>query len=68
MKLHIDILNKQNIFFFSKTGGWETVPVWGSVSVERGGCKERMYEGEYGGNNMYSCMKMEKRDLLQLFW
>jgi hypothetical protein len=25
-----------------------------------------MKEGEYGGNIAYSCMKMEKRDLLNL--
>jgi hypothetical protein len=27
---------------------------------EWGGHKERMKEGEYGSNIMYSCMKMEK--------
>jgi hypothetical protein len=25
-----------------------------------GGYKERVQEGEYDGNTMYSCMKMEK--------
>jgi hypothetical protein len=28
-----------------------------------GGYKERVEEGEYGGDIMYSCMKMEKWDL-----
>jgi hypothetical protein len=37
------------------------------VPVGRGGCKERVWEGEYGRNVMYSCKQMEKRDLLKLF-
>jgi hypothetical protein len=28
------------------------------------GYKERVKEGEYSGNIMYLCMKMERRDLL----
>jgi hypothetical protein len=28
--------------------------------MRKGGGKERKYESEYGGNVMYSCMKMEK--------
>jgi hypothetical protein len=40
--------------------------VCGVGTKERGGYKERMKEGEYGGNIAYSCMKMEKRDLLNL--
>jgi hypothetical protein len=32
--------------------------VW--YQLERGGYKERVKEGEYSGNIMYSCMKMEK--------
>jgi hypothetical protein len=31
------------------------------------GYKERVEEGEYGTNITYSCMKMEKWDLLKLF-
>jgi hypothetical protein len=27
------------------------------------GYKERMKEGEYGGNITYSCMKIEKQDV-----
>jgi hypothetical protein len=27
---------------------------------EGGGNKERVTEGEYGGNTMYSCIKLEK--------
>jgi hypothetical protein len=27
---------------------------------ERGGHEERVKKGKYGGNTMYSCMKMEK--------
>jgi hypothetical protein len=34
---------------------------------EGGGYKERVKEGEYNGNIMYSCMKMEKQHLLKLF-
>jgi hypothetical protein len=33
---------------------------------KRGGDKERVQEGEYGGDFMYSWMKMEKWDLLKL--
>jgi hypothetical protein len=32
----------------------------GLVPVEGGGYKERVLEGKYGANVMYSCMKMEK--------
>jgi hypothetical protein len=35
--------------------------------VGRGGYKERVKEAEYSGNITYSCMKMEKWDLLKLF-
>jgi hypothetical protein len=35
--------------------------------MRKGGGKERKYESEYGGNVMYSCMKMEKWELLKLF-
>jgi hypothetical protein len=30
------------------------------VPVGGGGYKARVKEGEYGGNTMYSCMKMEQ--------
>jgi hypothetical protein len=33
------------------SGGW--------YQWEGGGYKERVQEGEYGGNSMYSCMKVE---------
>jgi hypothetical protein len=32
-----------------------------------GGYKERVKEVECGGNFMYSCMKVEKCDMLKLF-
>jgi hypothetical protein len=52
-----------------KNGGQKgkTGSVWRLVAVGGGGYKERVEEGEYGGNVMYSCIKMEKRDLLKLF-
>jgi hypothetical protein len=37
------------------------------VPVGVGGYKGRVWEGEYSGNITYSCMKMEKWDLLKLF-
>jgi hypothetical protein len=54
---------------FSKNEGQQgkTGPVWGLVPVGGGGYKERVTEDEYDGNTMYSCMKMEKQDLLKLF-
>jgi hypothetical protein len=47
---------------FFKNGGQEgkTGPVWRLVLVSVGGHKERVKEGEYGVNIMYSCMKKEK--------
>jgi hypothetical protein len=35
--------------------------------VGGGGYKKKMWEGEYGGNIIYSCMKIKKWDLLELF-
>jgi hypothetical protein len=35
--------------------------------VGQGGYKERVKKGEYGRNIFYSCMKMEKWDMLKLF-
>jgi hypothetical protein len=34
----------------------------------QGGNKDRVKEAECSGNIMYSCMKMEKWDLLKPFW
>jgi hypothetical protein len=31
------------------------------VPVGRGGSGERVWEGEYGSNTVYTCMKMEKK-------
>jgi hypothetical protein len=36
--------------------------------VGRGGYKERVKEGDCGGNITYSCTKMEKGDVLKLSW
>jgi hypothetical protein len=45
-----------------KTGfEWELAPVEGERH------KERVKEGERGRSIMYSCMEMEKSDLLKLF-
>jgi hypothetical protein len=33
----------------------------------RAGHKERVKEGEYSGNIVYLCMKMEQRDLFKVF-
>jgi hypothetical protein len=51
--------------FRKKKKGQEgkTGSIWGLVPV--GGCKKRVKKGKYGGNSMYSCMKM-KRDLSTL--
>jgi hypothetical protein len=38
----------------------KTGSVWGLAPVGGGGYQERVWEGEYGGNIMYSCMKMGK--------
>jgi hypothetical protein len=35
--------------------------------VGGGGYEERVLEGEYGENVMYSCMKVEKWNLLKVF-
>jgi hypothetical protein len=54
---------KQKYFFFYKNREQEGKigPVWKGVGVGGGGYKERVSEGEY------SCLKMEKWDLLKLF-
>jgi hypothetical protein len=55
----IALLNK---LFFSKTENRKVKQVLSGelVPVGGGGHKERVQEGEYGRNVMYSCMKMEK--------
>jgi hypothetical protein len=55
----IAILNKQKCLFFPKTEGRKLKQFWseGSVAVGGGGRKERVYEGECGGNIVYSCRK-----------
>jgi hypothetical protein len=59
----IAILNKHKcLFFFQK---WKTRRQNRSCLGVRtrvclGGCEERVQEGKYGRNVMYTCMKMEK--------
>jgi hypothetical protein len=50
------------IFFFIETENRRAEQVLSCrmVPVGRGRCKERVQEGEYNGNIMYTCMKMEK--------
>jgi hypothetical protein len=62
--LCIDILKMS----FFKNGGQEgkTDPVSG-YQWEGEGYKERVQEGEYVGNTMYTCMENGKMDLLKLF-
>jgi hypothetical protein len=43
-----------------RVGRLKTGPGWGLGQVGGGGYKERVEEGEYGGNIVYSGMKMEK--------
>jgi hypothetical protein len=38
----------------------KTGPVWDLCQWEGGGYKKRVCEGEYGGNIMYSRIKMQK--------
>jgi hypothetical protein len=58
------ILNKQK-HHFSKTKNRKVKQVlpkdW--YQWEGRGYKEKVLEGEYGGNIIYSCMKMEKLDV-----
>jgi hypothetical protein len=39
----------------------------GWYQQDGGGYRERVKEDEYGGYRLYSCMRMEKLDLLKLF-
>jgi hypothetical protein len=54
-------LTQTKISFF-KNGEQEdkTSPAWVLASVGWGGCRERVWEGEYGDNTVYTCMKMEQ--------
>jgi hypothetical protein len=54
---------------FLKSGGKEckTGSVWRLVPVGWGRIKGKGVGGEYGGNIMYTCMKMKTRGLLKLF-
>jgi hypothetical protein len=47
-------------FFKNREHEGKTGLVWGLAPVGGGRYKERMWEGEYGRNILYSCMKMEK--------
>jgi hypothetical protein len=54
---------KMSLSYKNREQEGKTGPVWG-VGMSRGGrYKERVWEGEYGRNIMYSWMKMEKRDM-----
>jgi hypothetical protein len=48
-------------FFKNKGQEGKTVPAWGLVPVGGEGYREGVKEDEYGGDAMYSCMKMEKK-------
>jgi hypothetical protein len=62
----IAILNK-NVFFSKNKDRKVKQVLSGSWFQWEGGVyKEKVKEGEYG-RNTYSCMKMEKRELLKLF-
>jgi hypothetical protein len=47
-------------FFLNEEQEDKTGAPWVLVPVGGGEHKERVKEGEYGGNAMYSCMKMKK--------
>jgi hypothetical protein len=55
--------------FFWKNGEQEgkTGTMCGVIPVGGAGYKERVWEGEYGTNIVYTCMNLEKWDLLELF-
>jgi hypothetical protein len=48
------------LFFKNERQEGKTGPVWPLVPMGGRGYKERMKEGEYGGNTTYSCIKMEQ--------
>jgi hypothetical protein len=39
-----------------RTGGWNRSCLGALVAVGRGGCGERVKEGEYGANTVHTCM------------
>jgi hypothetical protein len=47
--------------FQNRSQKGKTGPVWGFIVLERGKYKEKVQEGGYGGDIMYSCMKMAMR-------
>jgi hypothetical protein len=47
-------------FFKNREQEGKTGHVWGMTPVGGGRYKERVWEGEYGENIMYTCMKMGK--------
>jgi hypothetical protein len=51
----IAILNKQKCLFKNGEQEGKTGLVWGIGISGRGGHKERVKEGEYGGSTMFSC-------------
>jgi hypothetical protein len=55
-----DLKQTKNAFFQKWRIKSKIGPVWGLVPVRRGGYKEKVWEGEYGRNIMYSCMEMGK--------
>jgi hypothetical protein len=49
---------QKSLFFLLKNWktGERTGPVWEVVPVKEVGCGQRVQEGEYGTNTMYTCM------------
>jgi hypothetical protein len=56
----VAILYQQRCLFKNREQEGKSGPIWGLVPVGEEGSKERVLEGECGGNSMYSCMKKEK--------
>jgi hypothetical protein len=51
---------KKNVFLKNEGQKGKVSPTRGWYQWEKEGHKERVKEGKYGGNTMYSCMKMEQ--------
>jgi hypothetical protein len=60
MELLYSYLKQMKFFFQSGGQAGKTGPVWGLAPVGGRRIKGKGVGGEYGGNVMYSCMKMEK--------
>jgi hypothetical protein len=60
MKLPVSYTNRNVFFQKQRTGRQNRSCLGGLVSVGGEGYKERVKESKYGGNNAYSCKKMEK--------